>query len=375
MAELDRDFLRRLTDWETDGVPVSSLYLDVDGRRYPRRQDVVVRAEQLCHQLQRQAEPLGRDVHCSVSKDAERMLGTVRDLERGPTKGLALFSASEAGRWEEVRVPRPLKDRAAVGERPYVMPLEALAQTYESFCTLLVDREKARFFLARMGRITEQTVVADDVPGRHDQGGWSQSRFQRHVEDHVTRHLKRTADLLLALFKHRGFDHLILAGPEEVVAEFERGLHDYLRRRVAARTTLPMIASAGEVLERSLAVEESLEAAREREVLARVVAESRAGREAVLGLQPVLDALSEGRVDTLVVPFGLVEPGWRCSSCGRLTLAEGPCTTCGGRLQRVPDVAESALEAALRQGSRVETLSMTPPEDGERQEIGALLRF
>src|SRR3979411_2174491 len=134
------------------------------------------------------------------------MLDFLEGLDRGPIRGVALFSCSHSGMWEEVTVPRPLKERAAVAKHPYVMPLEALVETYERFCTVIVDREKARFFLARMGRIAEQTDIADDVPGQHDQGGWSQGRYQRHIEDHVGRHLKHAGDLVLALFKLRGFD-------------------------------------------------------------------------------------------------------------------------------------------------------------------------
>src|SRR5439155_7595956 len=179
----------------------------------------------------------------SVTKDVERMMAFVDGLDRGPTRGVALFSCSGARLWEEVLVPRPLADRATLADHPHVLPLEALIETYETFWTALVDREKARIFLARMGRIREETGVFDDVPGRHDQGGWSQSRYQRHIEDHVGRHLRRVGEELFRYFKREGFDHLILAGPEEVVAEFERDLHDYLKRRIVARLTLPMTAS------------------------------------------------------------------------------------------------------------------------------------
>src|SRR5207253_7284665 len=155
--------------------------------------------------------------------------------------------------------PRPVKDRAALAEHPHVIPLEALVETYESFCTVLVDREKARLFMAKMGRIGENTDLFDEVPGQHDQGGWSQSRFQRHIEEHMVQHLKHVAEVLLRHFKRRGFDHLILAGPQEVVAEFERHLHDYLKRRVVARTTLPITSTPADVLARSLQVEEEME--------------------------------------------------------------------------------------------------------------------
>ncbi|MGH2572930.1 MAG: Vms1/Ankzf1 family peptidyl-tRNA hydrolase [Actinomycetota bacterium] len=374
MPEIDKEFLRRLAEWSADGFPVSSLYLDVDGRRYPRKQDYMLRAEELCHRLQRQAEGMSREAKYSVRRDASRFMSFLRSLERGRTRGLALFSSSGAGLWEEVLVPRPLPDRVTVADHPHVLPIEGLVETYESFCTALVDREKARIFLARMGRIREQTDIFDDVPGQHDQGGRAQARYQRHIEEAVAQHLKHVADVLLAFLKRRRFDHLILAGPEELLPELERGIHDYLRRRVVARTTLPITASADEVLERSLAVEEEVEAQRERQVLERLTAEARAGRHGVTGLEPVLDALNDGRVDTLVVPFGLSREGARCASCGRLAVDGAACPTCGGTLERVHDVVESAVAAALRQRSRVETLTMATDTDGA-SDIGALLRY
>lgn len=376
MPEIDREFLRKLADWSSNGIPVSSLYLDVDGRRYPRRQDYMVRAEQLCHELQRSSkeQALGRDAANSVAKDTARMLEFLQALDRGPARGIALFSASKADLWETVTVPRPVKDRATLAPQPYVIPLEALVETYESFCTALVDRARARIFLARMGQIEESTDIFDDVPGWHDQGGWSQSRYQRHIGDHAAHHLKHVAEVLLRFYKVRKFDHLILAGPDELIPEFERALHDYLRRRIAARVTLPLTASSAEVLEKSLAVEEEIEKERERAILERVTAETAAGRHGVAGLVPVLRALNEGRVDTLVVPFGLSEPGAVCSECGRLATGRSVCETCGGRLERVADVVDSAVASAIRQSSRVEILSLLEPEENAH-EISALVRF
>jgi peptide chain release factor subunit 1 len=376
MTDIDREYLRKLAEWSSNGIPVSSLYLDVDGRRYPRRQDYMVRAEPLCHELQRicKEERFARDARYSVAEDTARMLDYLRELDRGPTRGVALFSAAKADLWEPVTVPRPLEDRATLAPHPYVIPLEAVVETYESFCTALVDRAKARIFLARMGQIQERTDIFDDVPGWHDQGGWSQARYQRHIEEHAANHLKHVAEVLLRFHKVRKFDHLILAGPDELIPELERSLHDYLKRRVVARVTLPMTATADEVLEKSLVVEEEIERARERGIVERVAAETSSGRSGVMGLGPVLHALNEVRVDTLVVPFGLTHPGARCTQCAQLATGGSACETCGGKLEPVPDVVESAVATGMRQGSRVEILSLLGPEETIR-DIGALLRF
>jgi len=377
MPEITREFLRKLSEWSSDGTPVSSFYLDVDGRKYPRKQELEVRADELCHRVRDEAEALQRrEYRRSVERDAARFAEFVRDLDRGRTRGVALFSASSAGLWEQVLVPRSVPDRVTVSRHPDVLPLEALAETYETFGTCLVDREKARIFLARMGEISEQTDVFDDVPGQHDQGGWSQARYQRHIEEHVGRHFKHVGNVLLSLLKRKGFDHLILAGTEEVLAGFEPGLHDYVRQRIVARIHLPMTANAQEVLDRSLQVEERVEAERERGVLERLVAESAAGRHGVMGLAGVLGALNEGRVDTLIVPFGFSAEGMRCMKCGRLSLGGRTCNVCGGALESVKDLVDHAVAAALQQGARVETLTMlNNGPGGGHHGIGALLRF
>src|SRR5207248_8590060 len=143
-------------------------YMDVAGRRYPRKQDIQRRAEQLCHDLEGEADGLGRAAKRSVGEDVERIRAFVRDLDRGPTRGLAIFACSEAGLWQDLRLARPVRDRASLAEHPYVLPLEALLETYEAFCTVVVDKERARLFVARTGSITEESEVFDDVPGRHD---------------------------------------------------------------------------------------------------------------------------------------------------------------------------------------------------------------
>ncbi len=372
MSQLDRGLLRRLAEWPTGGAPVYSLYLDVDGRHAPRRKDYLARAMELCRQLGERATTFVReDVRPDVPlRDTSRMmLFLERDFERGDTRGVAMFSCAPAGLWKVITVARPLPDRAAVADGPYLLPLESLVETYESFCTVLVDRSRARIFLAELGTIEERSEVFDAVPRRHDQGGRAQARLQRHADELAERHLRHVADVLFDFHRQKGFDRLILAGPDEAVHDLERLLHDYLRQRVVARETLAVTASVDDVLQRSLAVEERCEALRERKVLERLHAEAAAGRGAVLGLPDTLAALAEGRVRTLVVPLSEVVGGVRCEACGRLAPAAKRCPTCGGPVHPVPDLIEAASGDALRGGSSVEALS-----NGSNT-VGALLRF
>ncbi|HZP91133.1 MAG TPA: Vms1/Ankzf1 family peptidyl-tRNA hydrolase [Actinomycetota bacterium] len=374
MIALDRTVLRRLAEWDPEGVPITSVYLTVDGRRYPRKADYEVRLEELLRRAKAQAEGLGREALRSVVCDIETIGAHVREeFERGDTRGLAIFSSHDAGLWEDVRVPRPVRDRVVVAPTADVLPLEHVLETHPTVCVALVDYEKARLFVAELGRIQELFDIWDEVPGRHDQGGWAQMRMQRHVDDHRHRHLRNVAEALFRLWKRRPFDHLILAGPAEAHVELEHELHAYLRRLVRARIAMPVVASSEEVLRRSLEVEEELERRLQAERIERLTNAAASGRGAVLGLAPTLEALGDGRVAELLVWLECSSPGGRCPSCGRLEEHDGSCPRCGVRLEPVPDVVEAAVASALRQGCRVETVVV----DGLAASggIGGFLRY
>jgi peptide chain release factor subunit 1 len=375
MPELEGSVLGELARWDPGDIPVSSLYLNVDGRRYPREEDVRLRARKTLHGLRKQAVWLPKTHGKSVVCDAGRMMGFLEDeFERGATRGLALFACHEGHLWQEVRTSRPLPDRATVGRQPYLLPLEALLETQRSLCAAIVDREKARIFLSSRDVIEERTEVVDDVPGHHEQGGWAaQARFQRHVDDHVGRHLRRVAETLLQMLRRGEFDHLVVAGPEQAVTELERVLHDWVAKRIVGRTSLPITSTPAEVLERMLEIEERLESEKETRMLERLHAGAASGRGAVVGVPATLRALNDARVDTLVVPFGSGAPGVRCPECGLLDAERKRCPRCGVSTVPVIDLVDAAVAAALRQRATVETVSHALTEnDGT---IGALLRY
>jgi peptide chain release factor subunit 1 len=373
---LQRELVRTLSEWDGGSAPITSLYLSVDGRRFPRKQDYELRLAEELRRARDLAESLDldREAGRSVEADCAAIASFVHErFERGATRGLAVFSSSAAGRWEVIALPRPVRNQTTIGAQADILQLEALLDTYPTTCTALADFKTARLFLASLGRIEEVTEVSDDVPGRHDQGGWAQMRLQRHVDDHRRSHLKHVADTLLRLHDRRRFDHLILAGTTEVVAELERELHDYVARTVRARVVLPIGTSEAEVLERSVALDEELELERERDAVARLRAGTSKGG-AVAGLDDVLGALWEDRVASLLVDGELHRPGSACPACGRLTPGTGSCPACGSRTRRVADVVEAGVATAVRHGCDVEMVT----HDGllaDAGGVGAFLRF
>ena len=376
MTALDAPLLRTLAAWDGARAPITSVSLSVDGRTYPRKADYEVRLDELLRRARDQAQGMDRSAARSVGRDADAMSRFVRDdFERGATRGLAMFSCDAAGLWDVVPVPRPLMSRSVVGPVADVLPLEVVLETYRRSAVVLVDYQDARLFVVEMGEIEEVAAVADEVPGRHDQGGRAQMRMQRHVDDHRARHLRRVADRVFSLWRRRRFEHLVLAGPAEAHRELDGALHDYVRRTVRDHVVLPIGATTEQVLEKVLGIEEDAERASEREVLERLEAAVGSRDGGVAGVEPTLEALAVGRVGELVVSHRVSRPGARCRSCGRLLTRASRCPSCGSTTERIPDVVEAAVAVAFRSGARVETIvdddSMLRSFDG----VGALLRF
>ncbi|HEX9697424.1 MAG TPA: Vms1/Ankzf1 family peptidyl-tRNA hydrolase [Actinomycetota bacterium] len=362
--------LRTLASLDAGDAATVSFYLDTDGRRFPRRADLERATADALRTID--TTNLSRLGRASVDAARARISDYVaKEFERGATRGLVVFDCDAADLWQVFHLPASVRTRAVADRHPHVLRLEALLTRAERFATALVSRDKARLLTTHLGRTQERSDVLDEVPGKHGQGGWSQANYSRHIEELAHRHYKHAAEVLFALSKTDPFDRLILAGPDEAVATFEKGLHPWLAERVAARVTLPMNAGIARVGETVRAAEDVIEFDRAAEVVGRILEEFAAGRSAVVGIEQTLAALRDGRVDTLALADGDPRAGYRCESCATLATSDGKCDSCGATMTPVADLNEEIVDEALRTRCTVVAAETRPLPDG----VGALLRF
>jgi peptide subunit release factor 1 (eRF1) len=237
---------------------------------------------------------------------------------------------------------------------------------------LLATRRLTRLFLGDGDALEETDRIEDDVHRRHDQGGWSQANYQRSVDKEVEDHIARTARVAFELSKERGFDRLLIGAPEELVNDLEAKLHPYLRERLAGRLSCDIEHSSLDHVRRCTGERiEEHGRKREREALDRLAEGVGRGDRAAAGIPAVLEALNQGRVETLLVAPGLSAPGFCDPATGVLyaTAAEAP-----GEVEPVDDVVERAIEKALEQSA--EAIGVRHHEDlGPLGGIGAVLRY
>jgi len=363
----------QLEAFDGGAARVLSAYLRLDPARQVRRSHRVVFDDLVKEARARLSEPTGAD----LAREAARVREWLEGQEpRG--QGLALFSCEPRGLWQAYFLAIPVEDdHLAFESRPDIAPLLELLDEHERYAVALADKQRARLFTVFLGEIEETRAFEDQVPRKHDEGGPSQARYQRHHEAHVHWHLKRVVQRLAELLRHRRFDRLILAGPEEATSALRRLLPRALAHRLAAVIPAELTAGEAEILRKTREVEWHIEREVEERVLGEVLDEAGPAGRSTLGVTPTLDALWAEMVQTLVVAHGVHFAGSECPNCGRLAPESEPvCPVCGAATRPVHDLVHRAMARAREQAASVEVLrggaARRLTEAGEG--LGALLR-
>jgi hypothetical protein len=370
----DRDRLRALAELRLDRPVVLSLYLNLDPSQFatpPARKSSIRSLLDEAERRVRERNGLAHDDIAALHASLERARAFLEnDLPADGAHALAVFASDRNDLFEALKLPRSVPNRVAIGHSPLVGPLARIARR-ERWCVTLVNRRDARILRGGPDGLREVERIHDDVHGQHDQGGWSQSRYQRGVEKEKDDHLKSTCDALLRHFKRQPFQRLIVGGPREVVTDFEQKLHHYLSERLAGRVEVDVEhSSPDQVLDAARPLIEKLELEREQEALERL------GERGACGIEDVLPPLNERRVELLILDeqFGGVT-GVQCLECGWLGLEGDRCPADGSETVELEDLTEAMIELSVQQSADL------LPVHHEREAleryggVAALLRF
>lgn len=353
--------------------PLVSMYLSLDLLRSDRRAHRLVLKE-LIRSLEEQVDD--RRAKKALARDLDRIT-TLLELEIDPCgRGLVVFSCSSRDFWQVHQLPIPLGDQAYVDTTPYVKPLLNAVDQYPRYGVVVVDKEKARYFVSHLGELVEYGETLDAVPRKHKQGGWSQANFQRHHEAHVLWHLKGVVEKLQRYQSSVGFDRLVVGAKEELAAELVRLLPRALSGILAGTFSIASSAPSAKVQKEVEAIHNQLDQSRKRRLAEELVVTAKKGGPAVLGVEDTLAALNLGQVWRLAIDESRQMPGSICPDCHRLTSMEiGDCRLCGSQPSPVRDLVGKMVQTALDHDAKVEVLReqaamILAPHGG----VGAFLR-
>src|SRR5436190_19681609 len=373
------DGLRELAEFRAEKGCAISFYLDLDPRTAPTAGDAATRTNALLTDGERHAETNNRglthDQRVALKQDFARIREYfANEFQRNGAHGVAVFSAGMDNVWRPRALSESVPDRVRVGREFHLAPLVPLVGRGEGAIVAFVGRERGDVFRLRAGRLDEIVDRTDDVPGRHDQGGWSQARFQRHIEKLVAEHLKDVAEELDRRVRRMRAPKVIVVSSEETRAEFEELLSNGTKSAVVGWTSAEAHASPQELLELTSPILDAARGRHETSLIERWREGAGRGGRAAAGWAEVLEAASDARVEILLHEEGADHEAWQCAACGRLASTGGLGPLDGTETDRRDDGLDLTVHQAVAHGGTV--WAVTAHEDlGPAEGVGALLRY
>jgi peptide chain release factor subunit 1 len=380
MAEtVSWDGLRELAAFRAEKGCAISFYLDLDPKTAPTAGDAATRISALLSEGERHPEANSRglthDQRVGLKDDFARIRDYfANEFQRDGAHGLAIFSAGLDNVWRPRALIESVPDRVRVGREFHLAPLVPLVGRGEGAIVVFVGRERGELFRLRSGRLDELVDRTDDVPGRHDQGGWSQARFQRHIEKLVGEHLREMAEELDRRVRKMRSPKVIVVSSEETKAEFEELVSSETKAAIVGWTSAEAHSSPRELLDLTSPILEAARGREEAELIERWREGSGRGGRAASGWAETLEAASDARVDVLLYEEGAEHDAWQCPACGRLSAWGGRCPLDGTETEQRDDGLDLTFHQTVAHGGTV--WAVTANQDlGPAEGVGAILRY
>jgi peptide chain release factor subunit 1 len=295
------DQLYELAAFEPNGFPFISLYLNMQPDQHGRDNfDSFVRKEFNAKAKSFAAESLEL---ASFKRDTRRIRAYLRDEVRPSANGLAIFACAGAdGYFKAVQLDAPIqKHRLHVDERPHLYPLARLIDQHPRYVALLVDTNSARLFVFGVGKTLVNEETHRVKLSRTQVGGWSQMRYQRHVENYYLRHAKEVVEMLDRVVREEAVEHIILAGDQVIIPLLQEQLPERLKEKVIDILRLDIRTPEHEVLKATMEALSEHNLHTDAEKVRRFLDDYRAGGLAVVAVRDTMKALEQGQVDELLI--------------------------------------------------------------------------
>jgi peptide chain release factor subunit 1 len=300
--------LDRLASYETGAMPVVSVYLDTSGSENGREDFLTwLRGESSAA-----AEELNEETRAAYDASMLRINEFLENDRDPAANGIAVFAGlDDDSLFETIQIDEPFpNNRFFVFERPHIFPLARVISQNPRYAVLWADTNKARIWIFG-GEDTVESApdakveeISNEAPvNRTKVGGWSQARYQRHVENFHLKHAKETVDELEKLMRDRDIQHLILCGDEATIMPILRPqLSKETEATVVGVVSMSQYASEDDVREKTSELMATQKALLDKENAERVfdAAKAAAGL-GTIGVEKTLEALSNGQVEELII--------------------------------------------------------------------------
>jgi peptide chain release factor subunit 1 len=181
-------------------------------------------------------------------------------------------------------------------------PLARLVDQYRRYAVVLADTNRAQIFVFAAGRAVEKEELENVKTKQTKVGGWSQARYQRHVQNYHLQHAKEVIDTLEKIVRDENIEYVILAGDEAVVIPMLREqMPKTIEEKIIDTLSLGIDTPEHELLDESLTAFRRQDSLTDMEKVERLLNEYRADDLGVAGVPDTLAALSNGQVEEMLI--------------------------------------------------------------------------
>jgi peptide subunit release factor 1 (eRF1) len=292
--------LDRLARFEST-CPVISLYLDArpDSRGRDHYQPFV-RKELAARQ---RTYPLRSPERQSFDRDVERIQRWLESSVQPSANAIAIFAcAGESDFFEPIQLEAPLaENQISVSSAPQLFTLARLIDENPRYALAVTDTHSAQIHVFAFGfRVDERGVDTPTLP-RTGGSGWSQMRYQRHVDELQKNHARELVERLERVVDEDRVERLILAGNEVSLPLVRRELSKRLEEMIVDSIHVDMHRPLAEIVREATQRLREHDAKTDAERVSRFLGAYRAGRLATGGVEEVRRALALGQADELLI--------------------------------------------------------------------------
>jgi peptide chain release factor subunit 1 len=297
-------------------------------------------------------------------------------------RSVALFSDQSKQFFKVYPLAVPVPDLIHIGIRPNVRPLAGLFDSYGGYSVVLIDKQGARLFHFHLGQLVEQEGVLGASVRQVKKGGSGVAGMRggiasqtRGVEETIERNMREVIDFATKFFEEKHIRRILISGTDDNIALFRSYLPKMWQSLIVGTFPGSMTASHQEILNKTLEIGKKAEKAREDQLIEKLITQASKQAGAIVGLEPTLKAVNEGRIQTLVIQHGFQSKGFRCPQCNTITsLSEIVCKQCNSEALGISDVIATAVSLTLKNGGEVDVVH-DQPEFEKAGSIGAFLRY
>jgi len=356
-----RSEIKKLARMEETPFPFLSLYLNTKWDDEQQRERIRLFTK---NQLKRTYDQFKdredwQDTFIKDQQKIERYVeGLVRRVYNEEMNGIAIFSCSGTETFLTYPSIISFQNECFISDLPILRPLVRLSSQYQNTLVVMVDTDSARLFEVSLEGPMAESSIESYVPGRHDQGGWAQMRYQRHIKDHMDKHHKEVAEQLTELFDSGKWKRVVLISQDRILANFKVFLPERVKQQISDSFSMDFSEERSKVLRRVF--ERLLQKEKEEVNLEIQTLKERTPQGGLVtwGLNPTLEALNSGQVHTLYLLASFTLPGGKCRRCGSLVLTHPsgnssiPCPLCKGEA-KIVDLGEEMMRSVLCQDGEV----------------------